>query len=66
MAGMKETATKLRYKVTSWSNYNQSLINRGDITLWLSDDFLTQNLGHTLFKNLKKPQKYPPHHLLPH
>jgi hypothetical protein len=39
---MKKTPTKQRYKVTNWSNYNQSLINRGDITLWLSDDFLAQ------------------------
>ncbi|TAL71889.1 MAG: IS5 family transposase [Bacteroidetes bacterium] len=27
-----------RYKVKNWSQYNQSLINRGNITLWFSAD----------------------------
>jgi hypothetical protein len=29
---------KQKYKVTNWSDYNQSLRSRGDISVWLSDD----------------------------
>lgn len=37
MAVMKE---KTAYRLKNWAEYNQSLINRGDITLWFSDDAL--------------------------
>ncbi|MDX2506388.1 MAG: IS5/IS1182 family transposase, partial [Gammaproteobacteria bacterium] len=29
---------KQKYKVTNWSDYNESLRLRGDISVWLSDD----------------------------
>jgi len=29
---------KRTYRITNWSQYNKSLIQRGDITLWCSDD----------------------------
>jgi transposase len=29
---------KSRYKVTNWKEYNQSLRNRGDITVWFSEE----------------------------
>ncbi len=29
---------KIAYRVKNWSTYNRSLINRGNITLWLSDE----------------------------
>lgn len=29
---------KQKYKVRNWSEYNQSLIKRGSLTLWISDD----------------------------
>lgn len=29
---------KVTYKIQNWSKYNQSLINRGNITLWFSED----------------------------
>ena len=31
---------KARYKITNQSQYNQALINRGSITLWLSPDII--------------------------
>jgi hypothetical protein len=31
---------KTNYKVTNWREYNESLVRRGDITLWLDDDAL--------------------------
>jgi len=32
------TKKKVRYKVKNWSEYNRSLIKRGNITLWFSDE----------------------------
>jgi IS5 family transposase len=29
---------KIAYRVKNWSEYNRSLINRGNITIWFSDD----------------------------
>lgn len=29
---------KARYSVTNWSEYNESLRQRGDVTIWVSDD----------------------------
>lgn len=31
------TGQKQAYKVKNWKEYNKSLVNRGDITLWFSD-----------------------------
>jgi IS5 family transposase len=32
----------IRYKIENWSEYNQSLIRRGDITLWFDQEVLSQ------------------------
>ena len=29
---------KALYRVRNWSQYNQSLVNRGNITVWFSQD----------------------------
>ena len=31
---------KLSYKITNWKKYNESLVQRGSVTLWFSDDVL--------------------------
>ena len=31
---------KACYRVTNWKEYNESLVRRGDVTLWLADDVL--------------------------
>jgi hypothetical protein len=31
---------KTIYKITNWREYNQALINRGSITLWLSPEII--------------------------
>ena len=36
------TAPKQKHKVTDWSEYNKALRRRGDITVWLSDDAISQ------------------------
>ena len=30
----------VRYRVTNWNDYNKALIQRGDITLWLTDEVI--------------------------
>ena len=35
---LKIDKPKEKYKLSNWSSYNQSLVNRGNVTLWLSDD----------------------------
>ncbi len=37
---MKKHPWQTSYKVTNWSDYNRALINRGDLTLWVSDDVI--------------------------
>ncbi|MCE2982622.1 MAG: hypothetical protein LW832_03545 [Parachlamydia sp.] len=32
------------YRVDNWSEYNRSLINRGSLTLWISDDAVNKLL----------------------
>ena len=36
----KNKKKKARYKITNWSEYNQSLVKRGSIILWVDDDLL--------------------------
>src|SRR5258706_589740 len=31
---------KSSYKITNWSEYNESLVRRGDVTFWFSDDVI--------------------------
>ena len=35
---LKTDKVREKYKLSNWSDYNQSLVNRGNVTLWLSDD----------------------------
>jgi len=37
---MPTTATKARYAVRNWSEYNDSLVARGSITMWFSEEAL--------------------------
>jgi hypothetical protein len=33
-------AKKIAYRVRNWKDYNRSLINRGNLTIWFSDDVI--------------------------
>ncbi|MGD9127605.1 MAG: IS5 family transposase [Planctomycetia bacterium] len=35
-------AAKKLYKITNWAKYNESLVQRGDITFWFSDETIRQ------------------------
>ena len=40
-----------KYKIHNWQSYARSLINRGDLTLWLSEDVIqswNSNLSHRM------------------
>jgi IS5 family transposase len=45
----KSTGQKVRYRVSNWPDYNESLVQRGSITLWIN----TEDLGAW------KPEDYP-------
>ena len=40
-ASLRHKFEKKRYRVTNWSSYNESLRQRGDVTVWLSPDVET-------------------------
>lgn len=39
-AEQESNKPKQKYQVENWSSYNQSLVNRGNITLYISEDAL--------------------------
>lgn len=38
---MKTKKTKRRYRLRNWKHYNAALVQRGSLTLWVSDDVIT-------------------------
>jgi len=36
----KKKANKVKYKIRNWSEYNQALVNRGSMDIWISDEVL--------------------------
>ena len=37
---MEKRSSKARYQTLNWSDYNRALINRGNLTLWISEDVI--------------------------
>jgi len=37
---LQSAAPKPRYRVTNWPAYNRALVQRGSVTLWLSDEMI--------------------------
>ena len=48
---------KKKYRVTNWSSYDRSLVNRGDVTLWLSEEVL-QSWSHCSKQTFGRPKLY--------
>jgi hypothetical protein len=46
-----------KYKIHNWQSYEQSLINRGDITFWLSEDVI-QSWSSNLNQIISRPKLY--------
>jgi hypothetical protein len=38
---VKKKNPKAKYRLHNWKEYNQSLVRRGSLTLWVSDEVLT-------------------------
>lgn len=36
-AGRRDKFPKAKYAITNWSDYNEALRRRGDVTIWLED-----------------------------
>lgn len=36
-------AKKAKYHVTNWKEYDQALINRGNVTVWFDEEYLENN-----------------------
>jgi hypothetical protein len=41
----EQKQAKVKYRVRNWSAYNQALVNRGSLTLWLSEEVLASWLN---------------------
>jgi hypothetical protein len=39
---MSKKTAKKQYKVINWTDYNQALVDRGNFTLWISEDVIRQ------------------------
>lgn len=48
---MKKKRTKRTYRLRNWKDYNAALVQRGSLTLWISDEMLT------LWRNQQKTGK---------
>ena len=49
---------KIAYRVKNWSTYNRSLINRGNITIWFSEDALSAWESHKPGAGRGRREKY--------
>ena len=49
---------RLKYKITNWPAYNKSLVSRGSVTLWLSDDVAKGWYGGQAGGERGRPQVY--------
>lgn len=50
--------SKKTYRVRNWKEYNQSLVQRGSITLWVSEDILEQWRSPMKTGKRGRPQEY--------
>jgi hypothetical protein len=56
---MVKQLRKGRYKVINWSDYNKSLKNRGDLTIWFTDEGINSWLEReALLKNPGRQKQY--------
>jgi len=49
---------KHRYRLRNWSDYNRSLINRGSLTFWISQDLIDNWLAEELTGERGSSPKY--------
>jgi len=49
---------KIAYRVKNWSEYNRGLINRGNVTVWFSQDAIDGWSSKLTRKGRGRPQEY--------
>ena len=55
---MKKKKTKRTYRLRNWKQYNNALVQRGSLTLWVSDDILALWRNHEKSGKRGKPRFY--------
>lgn len=55
---MKKKKTKRTYRLRNWKQYNSALVQRGSLTLWVSDDLLALWRNHERSGKRGKPRYY--------
>jgi len=50
--------TKSTYCLRNWNEYNRSLVNRGSLTIWISDDVIKTWIEHTRTGKRGSPRTY--------
>jgi len=55
---MPNELTKQKYQVRNWKEYNQSLVNRGKITLWIGDEAIQHWTPQRVEKKSGRPFQY--------
>lgn len=55
---MKKKKSKRTYRLRNWNQYNKALVQRGSLTLWVSDDLLALWRNHHKTKKRGKPRYY--------
>lgn len=53
----KDPKYRKKYKTRNWRSYERSLINRGDLTLWLSEDVI-KSWSSDLDQRMDRPKLY--------
>lgn len=54
----KSSKEKVKYRVKNWCDYNKSLINRGSITFWFSEDTIKKWLSYKQTGEQGRPKIY--------
>jgi len=54
----EQRSLKMRYKIANWPEYNKSLINRGRITFWFSEDVVKGWINQSLTHKKGRPEVY--------
>jgi hypothetical protein len=55
---VKKKKTKAKYRLRNWKNYNESLINRGSLTIWFSEDVISAWCNQARTGKRGHPEKY--------
>ena len=55
--GNRHPKYRKKYKIHNWQSYERSLINRGDLTLWLSEDVI-EPWSNDLNQRVGRPKFY--------